>query len=88
MKGNIKEPRAYVGGRRGESSRFFVGPKGYIGQERGGRDLGIFPRPKASMEEIKSRACIGRGSKSLYRGGELEIFLNPKASLEREYGEI
>ena len=91
MKGNMKK---YKGTQslcrrgRGESSGFFLDPKGYIEGGRGGGGLGIFPSPKASMEEIKSGAYIGGGSKSFYRGKELGIFPTPKVFLGKmkKYG--
>ena len=84
MKGNMKKYKGTQSScRGGESSGFFLSPKGYIVEGMGGGDLGIFPSPKASIEGINSRAYIGEGSQSLFTEGKLGIFLNPKAYLER-----
>ena len=51
MKGNMKKYKrthSLCRRGRGQSSGFFLGPKGYIGEGKGGGDLGIFPSPKAS----------------------------------------
>jgi len=54
-------------------------PAAYTKKYVAGEELGIILCPKASTEGAKSRAYIGEGTESLFRGGDLGI-----ASLERE----
>ena len=46
----------------------------HVFQNWGGGGRGVFPSPKASMEEIKSRAYIGGVPKASIEGESSEFF--------------